>query len=57
MYIKDTRILFKDIRKLALQAGVEDTKVAIGLWAKTHGYIKRQSKDKNHKTYTYYVSQ
>lgn len=57
MYIKDTRILFKDIRKLALQAGVEDTKVAIGLWAKTHGYIKKQSKDKNHKTYTYYVSQ
>lgn len=31
---------YDEIRELAIQKGVKDTKVSIGMWAKFNGYIK-----------------
>lgn len=54
-YKCDSRLKFEDIRKMALDDGMKDNKVSIGVWAQTKGFIKKQSKDKDKRNYYYYV--
>lgn len=54
-YKYDSRLKFEDIRKMALDDGMKDNKVTIGVWAQTKGFIKKQSKDKDKRNYYYYV--
>ena len=54
-YKCDSRLKVEDIRKMALDDGMKDNKVSIGVWAQTKGFIKKQSKDKDKRNYYYYV--
>lgn len=57
-YLKNQRILYSDIRKLALLEGVDDNKVSIGIWAKLKGYKKKFSTyGRYRKYYCYYVKE
>lgn len=46
-------ITYEDLREIALQNGIEDSKIVIGLWAKQNGYIKTK-KMINNKSFTAY---
>lgn len=46
---------YADIRKLALECGIKDNRVSVGMWANINGYIKKCSKDKDRHNYYYYI--
>lgn len=54
-YAETNRMKYNDLRLIALDNGVKDDKITIGIWAKLNGYKKKQSKDRNRKSYCYYI--
>lgn len=45
---------YSQIREIALQNGIDDNKVSIGMWAKMNGYIKTNKQINGKVTVTYY---
>lgn len=56
-YVENSRMRFDTIREMAINAGIMDNVTVIGLWAKSQGFIRKQGRDKNRKTYYYYVKE
>ena len=53
--MNNERLLFSDLRVMAIKAGIPDNKIAIGLWIKQKRWVKHHSTDKNRKGYYYYT--
>ena len=53
--MENNKLTFQQIREIALHDGIADNKVSIGIYAKVKGYKKICKKDKDKKSYYYYV--
>lgn len=53
--LNEIKLSYQELRKIALNEGVKDNKVSVGIWIKLNGFYKHHSVDQNRKSYYYYT--
>ena len=54
VYISNDMKDYLQVREMAINAGIPDNKIAIGLWAKEKGYIIKQIRLNGTRVYRYF---